>query len=338
MSEGSLPGSADLRRVRADLVGTLRQLDQLGHIQNGCADANLRRVLGNIQQRKARQATRLMRWLGGPGPAASDPVQSITAAPDLPAQDLAALSQPTASQPTSSQPASAAEGVPVLERIDVTPELIRLKVPRPLDFNFRPGQSVKVGLDGIRRSYSLVSAPHEPVLEFFIELVAGGQMSDRLRRLKPGDHLSLGAPKGGLRFDPAYPHHLMIATVTGINPFLSILRDYLKQGHRGHRFHLLHGASYQTEFGYREELAAMAASHPDLLTYLPTVSRPDEPANASWSGSRGRVDSIVDAYLRQAGLTSKTTRLYACGHSGMLDAVTGRYRPQGFQIVTESYD
>lgn len=331
MSEGGTPGSADLRRVRADLEDTLRHLGRLDHLQSVCRDENLRQVLGDIQQRKSRQASRLMRWLGGSGPepASAAPLTPATAAaPDQPAQDQSALSRP----------ASAAEGVPVLERIDVTPDLMRLKVPRPLDFSFRPGQSVKVGLDGIRRSYSLVSAPHEPVLEFFIELVAGGQMSDRLRQLQPGARLSLGAPKGGLRFDAALPHHVMIATVTGINPFISILRDYLHSGQRGHRFHLLHGASNQTEFGYRDELEAMAASHPDLLTYVPTVSRPDDPTNAGWTGSRGRVDDILEAYLQQTGLTSATTRLYACGHSGMLDAVTGRLRPQGFQVVTERYD
>src|SRR5690606_20366078 len=149
----------------------------------------------------------------------------------------------------------------------------------------RPGQSVKVGLGGIRRSYSLVSAPHEPVLEFFIELVAGGQMSDRLRQLKPGDRLSLGAPKGGLRVDPAFQHHLMIATVTGINPFIAILRDYLRQGQRGQRFIALHGASYRGEFGYWHELEAIAARRPGIVCYIPTVSRPDDPANACWSGT-----------------------------------------------------
>src|SRR5690606_7226291 len=251
---------------------------------------------------------------------------------------LAAPNQPASTPSTLARPANSGEGVAVLERIDVTPELIRLKVPRPLDFSFRPGQSVKVGLGGIRRSYSLVSAPHEPVLEFFIELVAGGQMSDRLRQLKPGDRLSLGTPKGGLRFDPAFQHHVMIATVTGINPFISILRDYLRQGQRGQRFHVLHGASYHTEFGYRDELETMAASHSDHVRYIPTVSRPDDAANAGWSGSRGRVDGIVANYLQQAGLTKETALLYACGHSGMLNAVTSAFRPQGFQVITESYD
>lgn len=227
----------------------------------------------------------------------------------------------------------------VVERREVTPDLLALKIPRPMDFSFLPGQSVKLMLDGISRSYSIVSAPHEPVLEFFVELVPGGQMSERLRRLPQGGKITLRArPKGNLTLDERFPNHLMVATVTGVNPFVSIVREYLHQGRRGHRFYILHGASYQDEFGYRDELEGMATAHPDVLTYIPTVSRPDEPRNSGWTGERGRVDAIVDKYLSQFGLDKSSAVVYACGNPGMVDEVERRYRPQGFEIKTERYD
>ena len=36
----------------------------------------------------------------------------------------------------------------------------------------------------------------------------------------------------------------MVATVTGVVPYVSILRQYLHEGREGHRFFLLVGASY----------------------------------------------------------------------------------------------
>lgn len=82
----------------------------------------------------------------------------------------------------------------------------------------------------------------------------------------------------------------------------------------------------------------MAAAHPEIITYIPTVSRPDEPANQGWSGENGRVDTKVVEYLRQSGLDSGSTQAYACGHSGMLDAVERQLAPLGFQLRMENYD
>jgi NAD(P)H-flavin reductase len=280
---------------------------------------------------------------------------SLHAAPAAPGADAepgpegATLQGPNAGEeevPASPKPASGAlrrpptadGGVTVIECRQVTPELLIFKVPRPLDFTFKPGQSTKVGLGDVTRSYSIVSAPHEPVLEFFIELVPGGQMSERLRRLTIGDRVTLGVPKGSFLLEENYREHLMVATVTGINPFVSMVRDCIHRGLAGHRLHILHGASYRTEFGYRDELGALAAAHPDTVSYVPTVSRPDEPANAGWNGSVGRVDAVIGSYLEQTGLDSASTMLYACGHSGMINSVAQQYRPQGFQMKSEDYD
>src|SRR5690606_12735461 len=203
--------------LRLTLQAELKQLDTLERAANGCRDAGLRALLSEINQRKTRRLTQL---LNGPDQPINLPVAQ--AEPEL----TSSFGQSAASV---TRPATSAEGVAVLECQQLTPELIRFTVWRPLDFRFRAGQSVRVELGGIRRSYSIVSAAHEEVLEFFIDLVPGGQMSARLRQLKPGDRIGLGKPKGGLSFDGSYPHHLMIATVTGINPFISILRDAFHQ-------------------------------------------------------------------------------------------------------------
>src|SRR5690554_7931044 len=226
--------------LRLTLQAELKQLDVLERAVSGCRDAGLRALLSEINQRKTRRLTQLV---NGPDQPINPPVAQAE-------PELTSSFGPSAASVT--RPATSADGVVVLECQQLTPQLIRFTVPRPLDFSFRAGQSVKVELDGIRRSYSIVSAPHEEVLEFFIELVPGGQMTARLRQLKLGDRIGLGKPKGGLSFDRNYPHSLIIATGTGTNPFISILREGFHQGLRNHQFHVFNGARYLNKFKYLE--------------------------------------------------------------------------------------
>lgn len=344
-----MANESDIRRARNGARDSLADLELITEAAEASQDGNLRRLLTGIGRRRSDQMLKLLDWVdrqgvGGKeiGGKKSVPPVSAGAEPfgpePLPNGVESTPQVDVAPGQAVARPATGAGGVSVLERQEITPDLVRFTVPRPQDFNFVAGQSVKVGVGDVRRSFSIVSAPHEPVLEFFVELVPGGQMSEQLRRMKTGDRVTLGPPKGGLRFDAGFPSHLMVATVTGINPFVSILRDYLHQGRSGHRFHVLQGASYQNEFGYRDELERLAATHPDLLSYTPTVSRPEETANLSWRGHTGRVDTLVGDYVQQTGLDGGSTLAYACGHSGMLDAVEKQLAPLGFQVKTENYD
>lgn len=331
-----MASDSDLSGARQGAQHSLAEQDALSQRQAGCSSDSLRATLAGIGQLKPRQARRMLEWLARHEPGAGAPppepppsaAESITNGESTDDRQEASM--------TNTEPAATMAGE-VLERRDITPELLVLKVARPADFDYVAGQSVKVEFGGVRRTYSLVSAPHESFLEFFIELVPGGRMSEQLSQLKEGDRLTLGKARGGLRFDERYPNHLMVATVTGINPFVSILRDYVHKGSQGHHFHVMHGASYQNEHGYREELAAMASAHPDLITYTPTVSRPNEAANQGWTGETGRVNTLVAEYLSSAGLTVDNTLVYACGHSGMIDAVTSEVEKSDFRLKTENY-
>ncbi|WP_166253232.1 FAD-binding oxidoreductase [Marinobacter salicampi] len=320
--------SRDVERARSGGREVLDDLNSISRAREGARDPALGSLLGDIGRRRARQSARLQAWLSRHEEALPEAGKGIPGGHD----------SARAGAVSDERPATAEKGVTVTECREVAPGLIIFRVPRPLDFSFRPGQSVKVGVEGVKRSFSIVSAPHEPTLEFFVELVPGGQMSERLRTLAPGHTIILGNPKGSFLLDSRYREHLMVATVTGINPFVSMIRDALHQGRGDHRFHLLHGASYQNEFGYREELQGIAASHPEILDYVPTVSRPEEPANSGWTASQGRVDAIIEDYVARKGLDASSTMLYICGHSGMIGSVEQQFRPRGFQIETEDYD
>ena len=76
----------------------------------------------------------------------------------------------------------------------------------------------------IERAYSIVSSPYEEGLEFFIELVPQGKLTPHLYKLQLGDTmLCRKIAKGRFTLDikSGRTEHLLLATVTGIAPFVS---------------------------------------------------------------------------------------------------------------------
>jgi ferredoxin/flavodoxin---NADP+ reductase len=225
------------------------------------------------------------------------------------------------------------------ERRDVTDDLMIIKMePQDVSFNFKPGQYCTLGQEGIERAYSIASAPYEPWLEIFVELVPEGELTPRMWKLKPGDTMSLRPrPKGIFTMDKKVHHHFMLATVTGVSPYVSIIRQYLHDGDQGHRFYVLLGASYQDELTYDAEFCRLAAQHPDVVQFVPTVSRPDHERNRGWSGARGRVNAIAGEFLERFRLPQDDTLVYTCGHPGMIAAVKEEVVPQGWKFKEERF-
>lgn len=231
--------------------------------------------------------------------------------------------------------------VKVLRREDLTDDLQRIWLEKPEGYTFKPGQYCTIGIDGIERAYSIVSAPHEEHLELFIELVPlkeGGVLTPLIWDLHVGDSVTIRPrAKGIFVFKPEYKNHLMVATVTGVVPYISIIRDYLHNKREGHRFYVLFGASYQHELTFDEELSQLASEHPDLVTYVSTISRPNEEPNAGWTGEAGRVNNLVEKYTEQFGLSSDDTLIYGCGHPGMIEDIKDRMIPHGWDVEEERF-
>jgi NAD(P)H-flavin reductase len=210
-----------------------------------------------------------------------------------------------------------------------------MRVGRPPALQFRAGQYVKLGVPGQRSgSYSIASAPHDAHLEFCVELIPGGRLSPALFALKPGDRVTLAdRPKGSFLLEPATTRHLMVATVTGIAPLRSMLRDALHRGIDA-EFIVLHGASHADELPYFDEMTALAAEKTHVR-YVATVSRPTAAGNAGWTGSTGRVDDL--ACRVAATLDTRHTHVYACGHPEMVRRIRGELGAS-FPVSTEIFD
>ena len=84
--------------------------------------------------------------------------------------------------------------------------------------------------------------------------------------------------RGMFAFDGTSGHsrHGMVATVTGIAPYVSMARSFAREADAGalsnHQLLILQSASRSWELGYREELEGFARRY-KWLRYVPTVSR-----------------------------------------------------------------
>jgi ferredoxin--NADP+ reductase len=228
----------------------------------------------------------------------------------------------------------------ITRRIDLTDDLFKIWLSPADQFPFKPGQYCTIGVDGIERPYSIASTPSEDEIELFVEYIPlpYGELTPLLHTLKIGDEVTIRPrAKGLFVFEPDYKNHVMVSTVTGVTPYISMLRQYLEAPPRGgDKFYLLEGASYLDEFGYDEELLELEKSHSDI-TFFPSVSRPDEARNSSWTGAKGRINNLVLDYLKDAKIPVEDTMVYACGHPGMIEDLREKLTDTGYAYTEERF-
>ncbi|MBI3406059.1 MAG: ferredoxin--NADP reductase [Acidobacteria bacterium] len=228
----------------------------------------------------------------------------------------------------------------VLSRHDFSEDLWSIRIAAGGPFNFAAGQYATLGVltpqKHVERPYSIVSAPFEEEIEFFIELVPQGELTPLLYKLQVGDEMTMRkVPKGRFTLDTksGRTKHLLLCTVTGIAPFVSYVRALYRDWEHGdfkgeHQLFMIEGASRSWEFGYREEVKAIAAEVP-WLQFVTSVSRPWE--DEKWDGETGRIDDIIRKYADRWGLTKDNTSVYLCGHPQMIENAKGILTRRGFR-------
>ncbi len=249
----------------------------------------------------------------------------------------------------------------VSQRTEVCPGLMVLRVvPDGWETpDFEPGQFAVLGLPNsaarcpdsdpedeaadpekvVARAYSIASSSKtREYLEFYINLVSSGDLTPRLFNLKIGDRLWLSPKISGLFTLADVPDGasvVMIATGTGLAPYMSMLRTHLTD-EAGGRLAIIHGARHSCDLGYRDELASLDRVCP-TLTYIPLISRPDkEPA--PWSGLTGHVQDVWrNGELRETwGFHPKPdgTHVFLCGNPGMIESMEEIIKAEGFSEHT----
>jgi ferredoxin/flavodoxin---NADP+ reductase len=248
----------------------------------------------------------------------------------------------------------------LVQRIDLTDALALFRIQpdempeRPW---FTPGQYCVIGLNNevtpelgsVRRSMSIASAPEDdgPV-EFYIRWVGKAESANPLTHLlwhvHDGDRIYMRPVAAGVFTikdtigldDPRY--RILVAAGTGSAPFVCMARSEVLRNRDADlsRHVLLHGASYPTDLGYRDELTELGATN--RLHYWGTVSRPREAP--SWSGDQGRVEAYFEPdrladleqrlHLPAGGFTPHKAAVLICGLQGTIGTTIINLIDRGF--------
>lgn len=212
----------------------------------------------------------------------------------------------------------------------LTPSLFTLRTTRDPGFRFQAGQFARLGVtkaDGTTawRAYSMVSSPHDEFLEFFSIVVPGGEFTSELSRLREGDTLMVEKQAVGYltadRFSDGRDLWLL-ATGTGVAPFLSILQDF-EVWEKFERIILVYSAREGKELAYQTLIAELTerdylTEYADKFQFIATVTR-EQHAGAL----NGRITTLIEnGELEKAAgveLSPEHSRVMICGNPQMID-------------------
>ena len=222
-----------------------------------------------------------------------------------------------------------------------TDRLFSFKTTRNPGFRFKNGHFTMIGLEHegkpLLRAYSLASANYEEELEFFSIKVPDGPLTSKLQKIQVGDSVLVNSKSTGtLIQDNLLPgkHLYLIATGTGLAPFLSIIRDPEIYDHYD-KIVLTHGCRYAEELAYQELIKEHLPQHEYLgdavrnkLIYYPAVTREKFENN-------GRLTDLlrIGKLNRDIGLPPinvEDDRFMICGSPSMLKDICALLDSRGF--------
>jgi len=182
----------------------------------------------------------------------------------------------------------------------------------------RAGQHLDVRLtaeDGYaaERSYSIASAPGEPVA-ITVQRLEDGEVSPYLTdELRPGDQLELRGPVGGYFVWDGEPEPmLLLAGGSGVVPLRSMLRHRARTG-SATPARLLYSVRSLPDVIYRAELDGYGQDGTEV-SYTLTKQHPP-----GWTGNTGRVgQALIEQVAWPVG---RRPIAFVCGPTGFVEAV-----------------
>lgn len=196
------------------------------------------------------------------------------------------------------------------------------------------------------RAYSIASAPHQNDLEFYFNRVIDGPLSNHLASLEAGDTIEVAKSAAGfftLEEVLGGKDLWMMATGTGLGPYISILRSP-EVWQRFDNIIVVHAARTEADLGYRTELLTIAKQN-STFQYIPIVTREKMKTTLSQ-----RFPLIIsnDTLAAETGCDFKpeSSRIMLCGSMDMIKdttvalndlGITKHLRSRHGQIISEKY-
>jgi len=226
----------------------------------------------------------------------------------------------------------------------LTESLFTFRTERDAVFRFEAGQFARLGVqraDGslVWRAYSMVSAPHDEFLEFFSIVVPNGEFTSELSRLKVGDKLLIDKTAFGFLTLSRFPDGedlWLLASGTGLAPFLSILQDFAVW-QRFKRIVLVYSVRQAKELAYQELIGGLGQREylkefAHKLRYIPIVTR------EHYQGALNqRITALLESgELERAAdfsLDPERSRLMLCGNPQMLEDCRSVLKNRGMRLA-----
>lgn len=219
--------------------------------------------------------------------------------------------------------------------------LFSFTMTRPAHFKFTAGQFARIGLmvngELVVRAYSVVSSPFDENLEFFSIVVPDGAFTSNLQHLEVDDELYLDKTAYGYltlaRYQLPLAHDLwLLATGTGLAPFLSMLQDFETWTKYQH-IHLIYSVRSTTELAYVDRIQEIAESFGEGHTgfkFVPIITR--DP-NATLHDrlpvliENGELEKVVGLSLNPA-----TSHVMLCGNPQMVEDTKDALKQRGLTM------
>jgi ferredoxin-NADP reductase len=228
----------------------------------------------------------------------------------------------------------------VTDAVQETPRVRTLLLDADGWTGHRAGQHVDVRLTAengyqAERSYSIASAPGEP-LAITVELLDDGEVSPYLvEEAREGDRLEIRGPIGGYFVWEGGGEGplLLVAGGSGVVPLMSMIR-HAAATNDATPVRLLYSSRTHDDVIYRSELEELTASDESLeVFHTLTRSQPE-----GWSGYSRRIDAEMLAEV--AWPIGDSPRVFVCGPTRFVDTaadglVALGYPPQS--IRTERF-
>lgn len=212
----------------------------------------------------------------------------------------------------------------VVEAIEVTPEVMSVKLLKPPEFLFKAGQYVLFKLK--TKSYnngtfysiegrrlSMASSPKKGYLQFAAKR-SESSFKKAFFSLKEGDEVSVAGPTGSFVIEPTN-HLVLMAGGIGVTPLKS-MAEYATDMKFSMNITFLYSNKTLEDIAYKEELDNLARQNSNLKIIY-TLTQPEK-LNASWQEKTGRIN---EAMIQEAIPNLGNAIFYICGPPGMVSGL-----------------
>lgn len=208
--------------------------------------------------------------------------------------------------------------VELLQKKELTSDVVELVLSRPQNFSFKAGQfitlHIQIGEKSRWRSYSIFSSPDEEHLRLCIKVVPEGFASSHFEVVEEGYTYKMRGPLGNFTVDHDTNNHVFISTGTGIAPLNSMVQTLSEKDNAT----FLHGVRT------KKDLITPDTYKDSDIEYIPVLSR------ENWKGKTGYVQEHIP-------IQEKTT-YYICGLRDLVLETDALLQKQGIPSKHIKYE